>query len=425
MTMAVEKIAAGAAKASTGRGGETLLIYAPVPLYARADGTLLLEEQACNGLRLWAENFERLLVMMPIENGTPPPNWVALSKNIGAALKRIEIHPLPSAYRPDKFFAHLSKCRRQIRELIDRADYLSFAIGGLFGDWGAVACHEAFRMGRPYAVWTDRVESKVVRQGANAGPIRARLRAKLIHRPMALLESHLIRRASLGLFHGRETYEAYAPYCLKPEIVHDIHIARKDHIEPGALAKKIKDAESGRPLSICYVGRAEPMKGSLDWVEVLETVAHRSIDFEAVWLGEGSQYAQMKERVARAGLQDRIRLPGHTADRAVVLDLLRGAHIFLFCHKTPESPRCLIEALVSGCPIIGYDGAFARDLVSAHGGGQFAPLNNTAALAEIIAKLAKDRAHLGRLISQASKDGSPFEDVEVFRHRSMLIKQYL
>jgi colanic acid/amylovoran biosynthesis glycosyltransferase len=424
MTMAVEKIAAEAVKSSAGRGGETLLIYAPVSLYARADGTLLLEEQASNGLRLWAENFERLLVMMPLESGTPPPNWVPLS-NIGASLQRIEIHPLPSAYRPDKFLAHLSKCRRQIRELIDRADYLSFAIGGLFGDWGAVACHEAFRKGRPYAVWTDRVESKVVRQGANAGTIKARLRAKLTHRPMALLESHLIRRASLGLFHGRETYEAYAPFCLKPEMVHDIHIAREDHIEPGALAKKIRDAESGRPLSICYVGRADPMKGALDWVEVLKKVAQRSINFEAVWLGDGSQYAQMRDRVTHAGLQDRIRLPGHTADRAAVLDLLRRTHIFLFCHKTPESPRCLIEALVSGCPIIGYDGAFARDLVSAHGGGKFAPLNDTDALAEIVVKLAKDRSLLGRLISHAAEDGSPFEDVEVFRHRSELIKQFL
>ena len=424
MTTAVDTIAAGAAKSLTGKGSDTLLIYAPVPLYARADGTLLLEEQACNGLRLWAENFERLLVMMPIESGMPPPNWVPLS-NVGASLERIEVHPFPSAYRPDKFFAHLSKCRRQIRELIDRADYLSFAIGGLFGDWGAVACHEAYRMGRPYAVWTDRVESKVVRQSANVGPLRAQLRARLIHRPMALLEKHVIRRASLGLFHGRETYEAYAPYCRKPEIVHDIHIARRDHIEPGALAEKIKDAESGGRLRICYVGRAEPMKGPLDWIEVLEKVAERSIDFDAVWLGEGSQYGEMKQRVARAGLQNRIRLPGHTADRAFVLGSLREAHIFLFCHKTPELPRCLIEALVSGCPIIGYDGAFARDLVSVHGGGQFAPLDNVAALAEIVAKLAKDRAQLGHLISQAAQDGSPFEDVEVFRHRSMLIKKYL
>ena len=45
--------------------GGTLLIYAPVPLY-QEDGKFHVEAQACNGLRLWAENFARLIVMMPV-----------------------------------------------------------------------------------------------------------------------------------------------------------------------------------------------------------------------------------------------------------------------------------------------------------------------------------------------------------------------
>lgn len=407
-----------------GTGGDTLLIYAPVPLYLGPDDALMLEEQACNGLRLWAENFARLIVLMPLETGTVPANWVPLSR-VGAGLDRIEICALPSAYRPDRFLSSLPEARRRIRGLIDRADYLSFAIGGLFGDWGAVACREAYAMGRPYAVWTDRVESRVVRQTMGNGPFRARLRARLIHRPMAMLERYVIRRAALGLFHGRETYEAYAPYCRQPQIVHDIHIARGDHIDPSALARKIADARSGKAIRICYAGRAEPMKGPLDWIEVLNGLAARSVDFTATWLGDGSQYTAMKDRVSRYGLADRVSLPGHVADRDTVLAALRDAHLFLFCHRTPESPRCLIEALTSGCPIVGYDGAFARDLVATHGGGRFAPIGETEALAEIIGGLAGDRTELGDLIPRAAKDGAPFDDMSVFRHRSMLIKEYL
>lgn len=51
---------------------ENLLIYAPVPLYASSQG-FLQENQACNGLRLWAENFETVSVMMPVLTGMPPP----------------------------------------------------------------------------------------------------------------------------------------------------------------------------------------------------------------------------------------------------------------------------------------------------------------------------------------------------------------
>ena len=167
------------------------------------------------------------------------------------------------------------------------------------------------------------------------------------------------------------------------------------------------------------------MKGPLDWIAVLKGLADRSVDFTATWLGHGSQYDEMKRLVARYGLEDRVQLPGHVAGRETVLAELRAAHLFLFCHRTPESPRCLIEALTSGCPIIGYDGAFARDLVSTHGGGRFGRIGDTDTLAEIIVGMARDRAALADLIPRAANDGSPFDDVAVFRHRSALIKEYL
>jgi colanic acid/amylovoran biosynthesis glycosyltransferase len=404
------------------RGGDTLLIYAPVSLH-RGQGGLTLEDQACNGLRLWAENFSRLIVMMPLAEGPPPPSWVPLER-VGTALERIDVVPLPQAYRPDRFIASLPAARRQIRALIERADYLSFAIGGLFGDWGAFACVEAHRMGRPYAVWTDRVESEVVRRSAASGPLRSRLRAQLTHRPMAWLERVVIGRATLGLFHGRETFDAYAAFCRAPEMVHDIHIKAHDHIPPADLAAKVASAGAG-PLRIAYVGRVDAMKGPFDWLEVLETLDAAQVDFRAVWLGDGEHRAAMRERIDRKGLGGRVEMPGFAADREAVLAALRGAHLFLFCHKTPESPRCLIEALVSACPIVGYEGAFARDLVAGHAGGLLVARNDIAALAAALTGLAADRPRLGELIANAAADGGPYTDTAVFRHRSELIRHYL
>jgi glycosyltransferase involved in cell wall biosynthesis len=331
--------------------------------------------------------------------------------------------PVPVAWRPDRFLAHLPSVRQRIREMIGRADYLSFAIGGLFGDWGAVACLEAHRLGRKFAVWTDRVESEVVRHSVGSGPLKSRLRARLTHRPMAMLERAVIRRATLGLFHGRETYDAYAPFCRMPEVVHDIHISAEDHISPEALAANIAAAAAG-PLRITYVGRAHPMKGTRDWVEVLERLAATGADFRAVWIGDGAERESMLGRIARADLTAQVEMPGY-ADRDTVLEALRASHVFLFCHRTPESPRCLIESLVSGCPIVGYDSAFPRDLIAAHGGGLLVPLGDTGGLAALLARLAVDRGRLGDLIGRAARDGAPFDDESVFRHRSELIRRHL
>lgn len=403
---------------------DTLLIYAPVPIYRGADGGFHVEAQAVNGLRLWAAHFSQVIAMMPLAAGEAPAGWVPVA-DTGGKLDRVRIEPLPMAYRPDQFLRAFASTRRRIRELIGEARWLSFAIGGLFGDWGAVAAFTARRMGRPFAVWTDRIESEVVRQSAGSGPWRARLRARLTHRPMAALERAVIRRADLGLFHGRETYDAYAPYARGPaELVHNIHLSRGDHIAPERLAAKAAAVADG-PLRLIYVGRAEPMKGPHDWIDVLGRLAEAGVDFRAQWLGDGSERPAMRARAQEAGLQDRVDLPGFVSDRTTILEALRDAHVLLFCHLTPESPRCLIEALVSGTPIVGYDSAFPRDLIAAHGGGLLVPQGDRIALAKGIAGLAADRTLLAQRIRAAAADGAPFSDDAVFAHRSEVIRRHL
>lgn len=404
-----------------GRGG-TLLIYAPVPLYH--DGrTLMVEQQACNGIHLWAANFDRVIVVMPLTRSRPNGVWIPIQEAAFDAT-RIRIESVPTAYRPDQFFRALPAARAKLRRLIGEADYLSFAIGGLFGDWGAVSAIEAHKMGRPYAVWTDRVESEVVRKTAQHGSARSRLRARLTHRPMAWLERFVIRRAALGLFHGRETFEAYAPFCSNPHIVHDIHLKKEDHLDRAAVASKIADCRAG-PLRLVYVGRADAMKGPLDWIATLERLARQGVDFRATWLGEGDLHQTLVERIRRSSLGDKITAPGFASDRAHVLAALREAHAFLFCHLTPESPRCLIEALVSACPIVGYGSAFSEDLIETHGGGSLVPVGDVEGLVTTLSSLEQDRDRLATLIGRAALDGAPFDDVSVFAHRSEIIKANL
>ncbi|CAN0590526.1 unnamed protein product, partial [Ectocarpus sp. 12 AP-2014] len=116
---------------------------------------------------------------------------------------------------------------------------------------------------------------------------------------------------------------------------------------------------------------------------------------------------------------------GFTDDRSEVLKCLRDAHIVMFCHKTPESPRSLIEALASAAPIVGYEGAFARDLISAEGGGLLSGMGDTAELARNIMTLDNDRQKLAQLAREAAVAGSTYDEETVFEHRCELIRRYL
>lgn len=402
----------------------SLLIYAPVPLYRGADGGLLLEDQACNGLRLWAEHFDKLIAVMPVAEGTPPATWVPIER-VGLSLSRIEFVQLPQAWTVLPFMRALPDARRKLRDAIARADRVGFAIGGLVGDWGAVGALETHRMGRPFYVWTDRVESEVVRFSAKTAPrLRTRIKNRVINRPMAWLENWLVRRASLGLFHGQETFEHYAPLCRNPHLVHDIHLGRDEHLTADALQAKLDGVKSG-PLRIAYVGRADPMKGAHDWLEAVIAAIRQGVDLRAEWLGAGPELEAMRDRIAEAGMGDKITMRGMVTDRAAVLDAIRQAQIFLFCHRTPESPRNLIEALVSATPIVGFEGAFARDLISGHSGGLLVPQANREALTAAIVALDADRQRLADLIQAAHSDGAIFDDESVFRHRSEIIRREL
>lgn len=406
-----------------GARSDTLLIYVSVPLH-QVDGEFFLENQACNGLRLWADNFRRLIVVIPVADGPPPAAWVPLYAEVGAAMERIEIVTVPEAYRPDRFLRALPGNVPKLRDAIQRADYLGFAIGGLFGDWGSVSAYLAHRMGLPFYVWTDRVESQVVLQSTRSGPWKRWLQARLYYWPMVWLERYLIRRAELGLFHGRETFETYAPWSRNPQVVHDIHIRKSDHISPERLNAKV-DAATAGPLKICYMGRADAMKGPQDWLAVLEGLARKGIAFEASWLGEGSELEAMRARIEKGPLAGRVSLPGFVRDRGAILEALRDAHVMLFCHKTPESPRCLIEALMSGTPIVGYESAFPKDLIAENGGGRLVARNDVPALTEAMAALAGNRGDLADLVRRAARDGEQFDDETVFHHRAELIRTHL
>ncbi|MEM6458222.1 MAG: glycosyltransferase [Planctomycetota bacterium] len=349
--------------------------------------------------------------------------WVPIDA-VGDAAERLTFEPLPAAWRVGEFVRAYPGVRRRIRRLIAGSNYLLFSLGGLVGDWGAVAAREARRMGRPYAVWTDRVESEVTRAQASSGPLKRRLCARLTWRPMRRVERHVIRHSTVGLFHGADTHRAYASLAPASELVHNIHVPRSARIDDDALDAKADAALDG-PLRIVYAGRMADMKGPLDWLDVLEGLAARGVDFAATWMGDGEWMPRMRERVARPPLAGRVELPGFVGDRDTTMDALQQAHLFLFCHKTPESPRCLIESLIVGTPIVGYASGYARDLTAKQGGGRFVQTGEVAALTDAVAELAKNRPRLAALIRAAAADGRPFNDEDVFAHRSEVLRARL
>jgi glycosyltransferase involved in cell wall biosynthesis len=405
----------------------SLLLVLPVP-FMRDGGALLFEKQACNGLGRWADNFDHIVLACPaIDRDTTLQrfSWSWQDMSDLPCRDRIDAVPLPAAYRVAEFARVLPRTRKLLQLKIDECDYLSFAISGLIGDWASVACVEAKRSGRKYSVWTDNVAHAFLRAEARAASWRRRLKVFLYAPATKRYHEYLIKHCALGLFHGQDCYSAYSRLCEEPHLVHDVHTKKRDEIDAEVLESKVQRCASGNVLRLCYVGRATGIKGPLDWIRVVYEVHCAGVPIQATWIGDGDMLGEMRRLTEELGISERIHFHGFVDSQQEILTALRASDILLFCHKAAESPRNLVEALVSGCPILGYSSPYVEDLVRRHGGGLFTPQDDIVALAEKVKYLHAHRGDLCELIRAAARSGKLYNDESVFRHRSDLIKRYL
>jgi glycosyltransferase involved in cell wall biosynthesis len=405
----------------------TMLLVLPAPFSVR-DGVVHLEEQACNGLRRWLDHFDHLIVAAPVI----PPHLISstaatvIFKDVRdlEAEKRVTLAPLPWAYEVADFVKSYRQTRDLLAGFIRRSRYLQFAIGGVVGDWGALGAMEAIRQKRKYAIHTDRVEHEVILEVTKNSGFARRAKARVTATLMVPYHKHLIQRCSLGLWHGSDCFEAYSPWCEHSFNIHDVHTKPEDCIDDATLQSKLEDVEKSPTINLCYAGRLDPMKAPVEWVKAIGVARDLKVPIKAVWFGDGPLRAETEAAIQELGLNGVIELPGFVRDRPKLLEAMRKSHMLLFTHVTPESPRCLLESLLSGTPIVGYKNKFAAELTESKGGGSFAEIHDWQTLGNRIATLASNRSALRQLTVDAAANGQRFSDVQVFAERSELILKY-
>jgi glycosyltransferase involved in cell wall biosynthesis len=405
----------------------SMYLVLPVP-FRIADGKTLVEAQAANGLDRWADHFAKVVVAAPVIPESEVRNLAGFVWRDIATLEhraRIECQPLPWAYTPGPFFKHLGATRGLIGQTIARCEHLQFAIGGLIGDWAAVAALEATKQKRRYALHTDRVEHELIRKTASSASLKQRLKIAVEAPLMKRYHRRIIRRCALGLWHGDDCFRAYSPWCTENHLIHDIHTKQADLIDAATLAAKLENIRTAETLNIVYAGRLDPMKAPLEWLRAIATANDDyGVNLSATWYGEGALRDQALAAATRLDIDDVVSFPGFVASRPELLHRLREAHMLVFTHITAESPRILLEALVSGTPIVGYDNPYAVNLLEAKGGGVLVPIHDTQTLGAVIAALAGDRRRLASMTQEAANNGRRFTDAAVFAERSALIKKY-
>lgn len=166
----------------------------------------------------------------------------------------------------------------------------------------------------------------------------------------------------------------------------------------GEIAPEILSLKEKGEFVIGYIGRLTPGKG----LEVLlDAMAnHGKINWTFAILGEGEQEGELRNLAKKLGIDTRVKFFGFRSDR---LAFLKGFDVFVLPSRSEGIPRCLMEAMGAGVPVVASDIPGCRVLVDGNTTGLLFQVDNPAHLALLINKIEVDSG-LRQNLSQAARE---------------------
>jgi glycosyltransferase involved in cell wall biosynthesis len=160
--------------------------------------------------------------------------------------------------------------------------------------------------------------------------------------------------------------------------IHPLHLA-----DLGERAN-VADEVGGRPYAIC-VSRLEPAKHVEDVLEVMAEVRRTDPSLRLVLVGDGSLRPRLEAQARELGVADQVLFAG-TREQPWLAGALRDAEIVL----APIAGRALLEAALSGTPIVAYDYEWQGELIRHGETGLLVPYRDHAAMAAAVLALRAD-----------------------------------
>ncbi|MBY6070319.1 glycosyltransferase family 4 protein [Marinobacter salsuginis] len=147
-----------------------------------------------------------------------------------------------------------------------------------------------------------------------------------------------------------------------------------------------------------FIGQMIPRKGIPDLLDVFDQLYREDTNLKLQLLGDGRQRAELEEKAAGQSSAKAIEFLGFRSDR---LELLSRFNLFVMTSSLEGIPRCMMEAMAVGIPVVAYDIPGVDKLVTHGETGLLAPHGDKAALANCCRRLLDDSALAARLSANA------------------------
>lgn len=212
--------------------------------------------------------------------------------------------------------------------------------------------------------------------------------------------------------HMLRYFDAVAP--LSEELMADMRrlgvAAPKTHfirngVDLTEIDAVLAELEGARPpvsshKAIGFIGQLIPRKGLSDLLQVFDQLYREDRQLALQLVGDGHQRSELEQQAASSPSASAVEFLGFREDR---LNLLSQFSLFVMTSSLEGIPRCMMEAMAVGTPVVAYDIPGVDQLIVHGETGMLAPLGDRDALAHCCRQVLDDPALAMRLTANARK----------------------
>jgi glycosyltransferase involved in cell wall biosynthesis len=155
-------------------------------------------------------------------------------------------------------------------------------------------------------------------------------------------------------------------------------------IEPPLTPLAVKDNGSDRPFTIGSAGRLFPVKRFDTFIEIARQVCRQKKQMRFVIAGEGPERQKLETLIAEYGLTGQVHLMGHVDH---MQEFYNRLDLYTNTSMHEGTPMSILEAMANKLPIIAFDVAGLREIITNNADGFTIPQGDNAQFVSRIVEL--------------------------------------
>lgn len=170
--------------------------------------------------------------------------------------------------------------------------------------------------------------------------------------------------------------------------VHGVGVDLSYYGNPGSKTAGAElNIPGGSPIALC-VAEMIPRKNHLQLLAAWRIVTREVPEAHLLLAGDGELRPRLESLASKMGLSGSVHFLGYRSD---IPDLVANSNVVVLTSKHEGLPRCIMEAMAAGKPVVATDVRGSRELIRDGVNGLLVPLGDPESLAKALIRLLIDK----------------------------------